>query len=264
MTITGCPDQYSGADGKVRWHGVSLTDDTLNELRQNGLVDRALDAEFAEAVADEARALADTDMQTATLEQFIAGAEGSILSWQVGEAVAEVLLKEWHGAVWVWNGARDRKVRKASLPGADIVGFQTTGDAANPKFLFGEVKSSKDARTPPNVLHGRSGMISQLETLASGGDLWTLIKWLRARCTDDEHREMYQAAVRKWMATECRGVALVGCLLRDTAVAEADLTSRAKALAKSVLGDMSATLYAWYLPLPMDDWPSLVEDAAHA
>lgn len=107
-------------------------------------------------------------------------------------------------------------------------------------------------------------MISQLETLAAGSDLWTLIKWLRARCTEDEHRSMYQAAARHWIATQGRGVALVGCLLRDTAAAETDLKSRAKALAKSVTGDMSATLHAWYLPLPMDDWPTLVEGTANA
>ena len=264
LSVTECPDAYSGSEGNVQWRGVSLGASVLQEIRSHGLVERAQDIDFAHAVADEARALADTEMETATLERFILNAEGPTLDWQVGEAVAEVLLKEWHGAVWVWNGARDRKVRKASLPGADVVGFQTGRDALETRFLFGEVKSSKDVDSPPHVLYGRSGMINQLEVLASGKDLWTLVRWFRARCTDAAHLAMYKDAVRYLLSTQGKGIALVGCLVRDTAAAsEADLKSRAKTLAKAVDGEMTAMLHAWYMTLPMDEWPSLLEDSTN-
>lgn len=70
-----------------------------------------------------------------------------------------------HGAVWPWNENRDRKTPKASLPGADIVGF--LGSGPDTVFLFGEVKTSSDKDNPPGVMAGRGGLAHQIDSLAS-------------------------------------------------------------------------------------------------
>jgi hypothetical protein len=102
-------------------------------------------------------------------------------------------------------------------------------------------------------------MVHQLEVLASGFDMWTIMKWLRARCSSDDHLSYYKQAVKRIIASAGADIVLVGCLLRDTEPAEADLKPRGKALSKVLPAAMSAQLYSWYLELAMDDWPTLVE-----
>ena len=88
-------------------------------------------------------------------------------SWAVGEALAESVLADddTREICWPWNLVRDRRTLKASLPGADLVGFCNEGDAV--LLLFGEVKTSSDASTPPNVMNGSGGMAWQLKDEAT-------------------------------------------------------------------------------------------------
>jgi hypothetical protein len=229
----------------------------MEELQRGALAERALDVAHEAAVADELTALATTDMEISTLQRYMEMAPTAALPWQIGEALAEILLAEWHGAVWVWNGARDRKVSAASLPGADLVGFASTSTGV--RFLLGEVKSSSDTASPPHVLYGKTGMVRQLENLAAGRELWTLVKWLRARCTSDEHAARYRDAARTWLGGEAESLHLVGCLIRDTAPVATDLEARGIALSGSISEAIRVELYAWYVPIAMDKWPSLIE-----
>ena len=74
-------------------------------------------------------------------------------SWTVGEALAECILAddETREICWPWNFVRDRRTPRASLPGADLVGFCKEGGSVF--LLFGEVKASSDKSTPPNVMN---------------------------------------------------------------------------------------------------------------
>lgn len=258
MVVHRCPDAYSGASGTVTWVGAKLTDKTMEDLTAGPLRERAVDAAFQQEVAAEMQALDATDMASEVLAEFLA-TDPAPLDWQVGEALAEVLLQEWHGATWVWNGSRDRKTAKASLPGADVVGFIAEGGAVH--FLFGEVKSSSDAASPPGVVYGRTGLLNQLEHLCAGSDHWTLIKWLRARCMTPEDQELFRSAMRRYVLSEKKDIRLVGCLVRDTEPKESDIKGRATALAPNVGSPMRAHFYVWYVPMAMSSWPTLLVES---
>lgn len=246
---------YGGTDGAVTWRGVELTADVMRELQAGPWAERVGDLAATRDLITELRSLATTDMETGFIQALLE-TEPEPLPWQVGEALAEVLLEHWHGALWVWDGARDRRTRKASLPGADLVGLCVADGSA--RLLFGEVKSSSQQASPPGVMTGADGMISQLQRLSAREDHVTLMKWLRSRCLTPEHKAAYQTAASRYVKSMGKDIHLFGCLVRDTAPEPKDLSDRAAVLAKTVVEPMHALLSAWYLPVAMATWPQHV------
>lgn len=246
---------YGGTDGTVSWSGVELTADVMRELAAGPWAERVGDLDASRDLVTELRSLATTDMETQFISTLLES-EPEPLPWQVGEALAEVLLENWHGALWVWDGARDRRTRKASLPGADLVGLCVADGSA--RLLFGEVKSSSQAASPPGVMTGSDGMIEQLKRLAGKDDHLTLMKWLRSRCLTAEHKAAYHTAAGRWVKSRGADIQLFGCLVRDTVPEPKDLSDRAAVLAKTVVEPMHALLTAWYLPVAMKTWPKHV------
>lgn len=184
-------------------------------------------------------------------------------AWAVGEALAECVLAddENREVCWPWNLVRDRRTPRASLPGADLVGFCKEGESV--LLLFGEVKTSSDTGTPPGVMNGSGGMAWQLEEEATRLDIQhALLKWLRSRCNAPQHRELYQAAVQRYVQSVGKEILLVGILLRDTEPNELDVTARAKALAAKLGSPTRIEITAWYLPVPIKDWPALLQGGA--
>lgn len=248
---------YSGSEGQMSWTGIRVPMSVITEVRTGHLQERLNDEGEQQALVAELQALATTDMQSQTIELLLT-TEPKPLDWQVGEAIAEVFLEKNHGAVWPWNGARDRKTPKASLPGADLVGF--TSDADGAVFLFGEVKTSNDAGRPPGVVYGAKGLSRQIENLSQDQGLhWALLKWLRARCTDEPHRTLWQQATSRFVATNGADFRLVGCLMRDLEPDEGDLLTRGRALGTTVTAPAAGQLIAWYLPEATCEWPAWAE-----
>lgn len=134
----GITQAYPAAGVAQCWRGVKIDDaDEFDVYLRGPVWDRVNDAEFEADLAQDLQALATTDMATQTLESLL-NAVVTPQDWEIGEAMAECLLSDEVDAVWPWNENRDRKTPKASLPGADIVGFINEGD--DTIFLFGEVK----------------------------------------------------------------------------------------------------------------------------
>jgi hypothetical protein len=180
--------------------------------------------------------------------------------WEVGEALAECALQKDSGREvhWPWNTVRDRRTPRASLPGTDLVGFYRKGEEV--LLLFGEVKTSSDGDTPPNVMYGGSGMNWQLEESAKRLDVQrSLLQWLHVRCLEEPYHDLYEKAVGRYLASEGKELLIVGVLIRDTPPNQADLQNRAKALAKTLVAPTRVDLIAWYLPIPIADWPALVQ-----
>ncbi|MDP2833065.1 MAG: hypothetical protein Q8Q28_07190 [Pseudomonadota bacterium] len=117
--------------------------------------ERLDDAEHA--FEDDLRGLVTTGMASDVLADLLA-APTIHEDWQVGEALAECLLEDIEGAVWPWNTERDKRTPKASLPGADMIGFVRLDEQVY--LLLGETKSSSEANSPPNVMTGRTGISS--------------------------------------------------------------------------------------------------------
>jgi hypothetical protein len=195
-------------------------------------------------------------MATATLTAIL-NAEPDPPTWRIGEALAESVLQEHRGAMWPWNDARDRKTPRASLPGADLVGFLPVEETV--VLLFGEVKTSSAKDTPPSVMTGRTGMIHQLESLATDRSIHSaLLMWLHARCRDESFKEAYKIAVGNYFNSGGLRLALVGVLVRDTDPNVLDVQSRALALSKQIQHPGTGELIAMYVPAPVTSWLAML------
>lgn len=261
MTASSLVSQvgYSGTHNNASWYGRTVADkDCFKSYMASRVKARVEDTEAQDSFEAELRGMATTGMQTSFVEALLTAVPVEN-SWAIGEALAECVLSEQdtREICWPWNLVRDRRTPRASLPGADLVGFCKEGESV--LLLFGEVKTSSDARTPPNVMSGSGGMAWQLEQEATRLDLQhSLLKWLRSRCVSREHQNLYRAAVGRYVQSSGKEILLVGILLRDTKPNTLDLTARAKALAAKLSTPTRIEITAWYLPVPITDWPALL------
>lgn len=250
---------YSGAHKNASWCGrVVVDEDRFKSYVASRVKARVEDDDIHDPFEVELRGMATTGMQTDFVKRLLRAVPDE-KSWAVGEALAECVLADddTREVCWPWNLVRDRRTPRASLPGADLVGFCKEGESV--LLLFGEVKTSSEASTPPNVMTGGGGMVWQLEEEATRLDIQhALLKWLRSRCDAPEHRELYRAAVQRYVQSVGKEILLVGILLRDTKPNELDLTARAKALAAKLSTPTRIEITAWYLPVPIKDWPALL------
>lgn len=250
--------EYAGSHGEVTWRGVRVPAKVIGALRSGPLRERLLDLASQDELLEQLQAMATTSMASELVTELISSRPDP-LDWEIGEALAESILQEYHSVIWPWNSVRDRKTPKASLPGADLVGFIEEDDGRI-ALLFGEVKTSSDASAPPGVLHGRSGMIHQLEVLAGQRDThWSLLQWLQSRCINPPQRDLFEKAVQRYVSSAGKDFRLFGCLMRDTQPNELDLANRARSLSSSIGLPTRAELVAWYFPDSVSVWATWVE-----
>lgn len=253
--------QFSGHLGSAAWEGRHVDDVERFKLFARTVVGPHV-ADSASSFETNLRGLATTGMETAFVERLL-NAVPDPEGWEIGEALAECALQHDSGREvhWPWNTVRDRRTPRASLPGADLVGFCREEDSVF--LLFGEVKTSSDANTPPNVMNGGSGMAWQLEQSATRLDIQhTLLKWLFVRCQSTPYRDLYEKAVGRYLKSEGKELLLVGVLIRDTAPSELDLMSRGSALSRTLGAPTRVKLIAWYLPVAIGEWPRLLREEA--
>ena len=187
--------EYLGNEQTVRWQGRVVDDaEQFKNYMQEVVHPRVTDVQ---SLFDSTlRSLATTGMATEFLEKLLKAVPNPE-SWEIGEALAECALRdEMDGQIfWPWNTVRDRRTPRASLPGADLVGFYCEEEKVF--LLFGEVKTSSDTNTPPSVMQGGSGMVWQLERSATCLDIqFSLLKWLHARCHLSSFYDIYKQASR--------------------------------------------------------------------
>lgn len=259
---------YSATAGSASWEGRHVEDvEHFVSYVQQVVASRVADAETS--FEAELRGMATTGMESEFIENFLKEVPEPI-DWEVGEALAECALRTGECALrtgpecevhWPWNTVRDRRAPRASLPGADLVGFYRNGDTV--LLLLGEIKTSSDVETPPNVMYGESGMNWQLHEAARRLDIQHyLIRWLYFRCTTVLHKWLYEKAIERYIKSLGKELLIVGVLIRDTVPNERDLKSRARALAKTHPTPTRIEFIAWYLPVPIQEWPNLLKEEA--
>ncbi len=264
MVSTLAPElRYSGSKDSVHWCGFEVLDeDRFKSYVADRVKARVEDYEASDPFASDLRDLADSNAATEFVENLLRAAPEE-QPWEIGEALAECVLTDdaEREIYWPWNLARDRRVPRASLPGADIIGLCKEGDTVS--LLFGEVKTSSDAGAPPKVMYGRGGMAWQLKDEAMRLDLQLFsLTWLQARCQSNELRALYLAAADRYVNSLGKEILLIGVLLRDTEPNEKDVASRAKFLAEIIEMPTRAEIRAWYFPVPIGQWPALLRGAA--
>jgi len=248
---------FEGSHLRCRWMGRALDQADLDRLAAD-VRERVFDLAFSDEVEAQMRDLAQTDFSTEWLDSFLAaGRQNDVLPWQVGEALVEAVLEAEFAVVLPWNTKRDQRTPKASLPGADLVGLCQVNDEWH--LVFGEIKSSSDKACPPGVVHGKSGLVQQLERILNDPSVqFELIRWLMARVPDGELSSGFSEALTRFVNTRGAGTRLIGSLVRDTSPNELDVSTRGRNLGGLIGDPGTAELHVWYLPIPMADWPGLV------
>ncbi len=244
---------YSGNENAVSWEGLVLGNERkfqkyLREVVQPRLEDN--DSSFE----TELSGLNMIGIDTASLRKLLNCAP-SYLPSEIGEALAECLLQDdpSREVIWPWNNLRDRKTPRASLPGADLVGFCC--ESGRSMFLFGQVKTSSETRTPPRVMRGSKGLENQIREIALCSNVQrSLLKWLHARCRCQPFRDLYDDAVCCYFGSGGNEVLLVGILIRDTTPDERDLKAAGISLSTLVSLPVRIELSAWYFPVSVQEW----------
>ncbi|MBG5756829.1 hypothetical protein I5E65_28085 [Pseudomonas aeruginosa] len=249
---------YQSGQDCVSWQGhCAQQGDAFDAFLQGAVAARLNDAEGHAEFTEHLRGLSLTGMGQEALEEVLAAEVPETRDWAAGEALAEAVLEAQHDVVLPWNTERDKRNPFASLPGADIVGFQRDGDSH--RLALGEVKCSSEAQSPPQVMSGRSGMTHQLDTLASNlATLCQLLKWLLPRVKGTEHETAFNNACTRYFNSANRDLVLFGVLIRDQAVRETDLQARGRTLAGRLQAPSCCRLLALYLPWPIAQLPERV------
>lgn len=253
---------YQTDDKQASWCGVSLVEgDQFKSFLTSDVPARLNDEQGSKEFEAHLRGLANTGFANDSLNEILSAEIPEERDWAIGEAMAEAYLARSHNIIWPWNMERDKRTPMASLPGADLVGFETNGHDV--RLALGEVKTSADQNAPPGVVYGRSGMTHQIEKLACElGLLNQLLKWLLPRCKHTEHEENFNSAVILLLTSGNKDVALFGVLIRDTEPNELDLKSRGEHLAKKLQDPTTCNLLAIYLPCSIADLPMRVSGGA--
>lgn len=249
---------YSGERSCVSWQGHCAQEGNAFDAFLHGPVAARLhDVAGHDALTEHLYGLSLTGMGKDALEEVLTAEVPETRDWAVGEALAEAVLEAQHDVVLPWNTQRDKRNPFASLPGADIVGFQRDGEAY--RLALGEVKCSSEAQSPPQVMSGRSGMTHQLDTLASNlATLWQLLKWLWPRIKGTEHEMAFNSACTRYLNSGKRDLVLFGVLIRDQNMRETDLLARGITLAGRLQTPTRCYLLALYLPWPIAQLPARV------
>ncbi len=257
-----CRTNYEGVTGVVSWIGETAIDDVrFADLMGKGVADRLFDSEGREEFDSFIKSLPATGFTTESIETLFAEEVSEERAWAVGEALAEVYVGEKYGVVWPWNTERDKRTPSASLPGADLVGFELLANTA--RLALGEVKVSSDANAPPGVMTGRSGMINQLDNLATNlSVICQLLKWLLPRCKGTQYEESFRSATLLFLQSGNKAISLFGVLIRDTNPNQADVVNRGHELARHLTDPATCNLVAIYVPCRIADLPSLAKGDA--
>jgi hypothetical protein len=258
---TLCAVSYQQQHAQVSWRGVNMVaGPEFDDFLQKEVASRLHDDEGAGEFEACLRGLAVTGFAQNSLDAVLAASVSEARDWAIGEALAETFLSQQHGIVWPWNMARDKRTASASLPGADLVGFDVNGERV--RLALGEVKTSRDADTPPNVMNGRSGMAHQLDNLAVNLALVAqLLRWLMPRC-QGVNATHFRSAVALLLESGNKAISLFGVLVRDTPSNELDLKSRGRTLGGRLQAPTTCHLIAIYLPCTIADLPSHVSGGA--
>lgn len=256
---------YQDTEGCVSWQGERVSDGgALDAFLRGAVAERLRDAVGGGELREHLRGLSLTGMGQETLEAVLSAEVPETRDWAAGEALAEAILEAHHGVVLPWNTERDKRNPFASLPGADIVGFQRDGDSF--RLAFGEVKCSSETKWPPQVMSGRSGGLPhQLDALASNlGTIYQLLQWLLPRIKNSEHEVAFNAACTRYFNSERRDLVLFGMLVRDQEVREEDLKARGRSLARRLQVPTRCCLIAVYLPWPIIQLPEVIGQGGSA
>lgn len=251
---------YSDQKNQVCWQGYNFSEsNAFNTFMSKVVAARLYDDEGTIEFENHLKGLVATDFAQDNIKQILEAEVKEERSWAVGEAIAEAWLSINNSIIWPWNMERDKRTPKASLPGADLVGFYVANSIT--RLVLGEVKTSGEKRYPPQVMSGRSGIEHQIDKLATQpGLIATLLKWLWPRCKYTSFKVHFDTSVAAYLESGNKAVSLFGVLIRDTDTNEQDLKDRGSSLGMSIKHPTTCNLIALYIPCSIADLPDKLKE----
>jgi hypothetical protein len=192
--------------------------------------------------------ITETAFEQEQLAQVLAVPD-NVEDWRVGEAIAEAYLTEHRACLFPWPDGRDERKSGSSLPGADLVGFQSKEDGIQ-RFAFGEVKTSSEKSNPPQVVtKKKGGLKKQIEDLRDKKkDRDGLVEYLAHRASRSSWKEYFKSATKRYL-NNSHDVSLFGVLVRDVEPNKDDLRLCVQQLAEGCPNGTEIELLALYLPV---------------
>jgi hypothetical protein len=253
---------YDSTINRIPYSGRTFTDVELDAAIHDRLLEILHDDPGHVRLLDSLASLSSTGFDDDRLKEILRH-EPDFKDWQVGEALAEAFLTDHRNCEFPWPTVRDLKNPDASAAGTDLVGFSHTDNVT--RFAFGEVKTSREERWPPQVVTGKHGLAKQLEDLRDSATIKrNLVKYMGHHAQQGSWWSVYQNATGRYLADET-DVVLFGVLVRDVKPSNQDLSGRASSLSQNCPSATAIELFALYLPVGViPTLPSKVKTARAA
>lgn len=183
-----------------------------------------------------------------------------VQAFRVGEALAEVVLQQHFSCRFYWNELRDARNPKGNKTVADLVGFIEIGNEV--LFLFGEVKTSSETQSPPQVMTNPTGIEQQLRDLYQDPKKrLILISYIQNKISlvgNEDFKADFNNAIKTYYHQNAGKYLLYGVLVRDTEVNENDIKPSYERLKEEILEPIGLKLLAIYVPIDKEKWLNIM------
>lgn len=171
--------------------------------------------------------------------------------WREGEALAEAWLVDNRQCEFPWPFNRDLRHYRASLPGAELVGFTGEPGEGDVCLAVGQVKTSKEQRFPPQCVNsGDKCLVNQLLQLRDDIHMKnTLLHYLAHRSQGAPWYPKFREAAQRFLNSGQTEIALFGVLIRDVDPRPTDLAGAAARLQSDCPAASRIELSGLYLPV---------------
>lgn len=247
MSLAAGTVEYTLGIPPVTGCGVSLAAEELDAALTGTVAALVFDTEGTADIATLLESLPATDFESDELLKIL-NDDAPPKNWEVGEALAETYLTHHRDSFFPWPDGRDIRKPKSSLPGADMIGFH--GKNEETRFAFGEVKTSKQDKYPPQVVrYGDHPLNKQLIDIRDKRSLRDkAVSYLGHRATRADWKKAYQSAAKNYLRTGGTCVAIFGVLIRDVPPNSDDLKTSSQLLYENCPENTLIELWAIYLP----------------
>lgn len=257
---------YQHIDSAFRgYDGVSFEEAEAGDLLSGKVKDVLLDKPQRQEMLTMLQTLQqDTGFQQSqTLLQDIEALQNEnvdVQIFRVGEALAEVVLQEHFSCRFYWNELRDARNPKGNKTGADLVGFIEAGNEV--LFLFGEIKTSSEQKSPPQVMTNPGGIENQLKDLYQDRDKqFILISYIKNKLSligKEDFQKDFNQAIRTYYQQNAGKYLLYGVLVRTTEINENDIKPSYERLKEEILEPIGLKLLAIYVPIAKKAWLNIM------
>lgn len=252
MPVARGTEVYNVDAAPVVARGYSYTQADLEAVRSERLQAVLTDKSGRDSLAEFYGSLELTEFGSGNVAAALNAipADEQSRGWREGEALAEAWLVDHRQCEFPWPFNRDLRHHRASLPGAELVGFAGKAEE-EVRFAFGQVKTSKELQNPPQVVNrGEKSLINQMLQLRDDRQIKkTVIDYLAYRTQAGvSWVGKFRAAAKRYFNSGMTELSLFGVLVRDVEPVAEDLAAAAMRLSEDCHPSLRIEFCGLYLP----------------